>query len=106
MSSSLAGRVSPTTAKTSLDTDPPVLPTVPEMGPVLVVHAAPELLPVPPLLPPELLECPASLEPELVPPELPPELPPEPPPEEPPLPLDPASSPKLVKGLLLGPQAR
>jgi hypothetical protein len=90
--------VSPTTAKTSRETEPPVFPTVPVMGPVLVVHEgppellleAPPLLVPPPLLlleapellaPPELLLLALPLDPPL---ELAPELLPELPPPEPP----------------------
>jgi hypothetical protein len=84
-SSSPAGRVSPTIAKTSREMDPPEAPTLPLMGPVFVVHpvdpllepplldALPLLLPAP-LLPPPLLEAP----PPLLLPELPPPEPPEP----------------------------
>src|SRR5208283_4806856 len=78
------------TPKTSRETDPPLLPTVPLIGPVFVVHEPPELLPL--LLPPP------SLLPPLPEPELPPDVPellPEPPPEPPPLLLlVPPSSPK------------
>jgi hypothetical protein len=44
--------VSPTTANTRRETDPPVVVTLPEMGPVFVVHAPAELLVEAPLEPP------------------------------------------------------
>lgn len=69
--------MSPATAKTRREIEPPFAPTLPVMGPVFVVQAPPEL---PPLLLP-LLEPPE-------PPEEPPE-PPEEPPDPPELPPDP-----------------
>jgi hypothetical protein len=92
--------VSPATAKTSRETEPPVFPTVPVMGPVSVVHVAvPELLPeeLPPLLllpllllaVPELLPGLPLEELFVEPLELPPELLPEPPPLPPPKPSPP-----------------
>jgi autotransporter family porin len=76
----MEGRVSPATAKTRREIEPPFAPTLPVMGPVFVVQAPPELPPLLlPLLPP--LEPPD-------PPEEPPE-PPEEPPDPPELPPDP-----------------
>jgi hypothetical protein len=59
VSSMFAGRVSPTTAKSREDTDPPVGPTVPTGG------VPPPLPPLPD--PPLLLPPPLELEPELLP---------------------------------------
>jgi hypothetical protein len=96
VSSTLGGRVSPTTAKSREDTEPPVVPTVPEGG-------APPLEPLLELLLPlELPEVPLD---ETLP-ELAPLDPPELPPSEPPLllpPDPPHTSPRGTQALTLWP---